>query len=65
VEKTAIQVMAMLLLKKHLHVRGEDDIPASRVMWKSETPPRAWRRRFVLAEGGAGSRNTSTGVEKT
>jgi len=54
-----------LLIRKHLHVRGEDDELIAEQVRIEETPPRTWRRRLLAKVTAMGLRNTSTYVEKT
>ena len=52
-------------LRKHPHVRGEDDAWAATWGIRQETPPRAWGRLAVGVTAGATPRNTPTCVGKT
>ncbi|SQI36100.1 Uncharacterised protein [Leminorella richardii] len=65
VEKTQPLHQECTFDKKHLHVRGEDAVPACQITLTSETPPRTWRRRRPTSRNIACTRNTSTYVEKT
>ncbi len=50
---------------KHLHERGEDGVRKVAPYRGKETPPRAWRRRYLNWVVVHEERNTSTSVEKT
>ena len=65
VEKTSQEKVHVRLFRKHLHGRGEDQVPMQGRLQQTETPPRTWRRRRRrrLHRGCRG--NTSTDVEKT
>ncbi len=65
VEKTQAADRFYRLLKKHLHVRGEDAQREGEADTSLETPPRAWRRQSVVSSTVHRLRNTSTCVEKT
>ena len=65
VEKTVYGHTLTPLIRKHLHVRGEDLDMLRDKQFVSETPPRTWRRRTKYTCGIGGLRNTSTYVEKT
>jgi len=65
VEKTAQNAHFRAHRKKHLHGRGEDGSAINATYSSTETPPRAWRRRYGRAGRAACLGNTSTGVEKT
>jgi len=65
VEKTDELYEYEAISEKHLHGRGEDSLILRHSRAAAETPPRAWRRLYVLADKSRRFRNTSTGVEKT
>ena len=65
VEKTGRSLSIVLLLRKHLHGRGEDVFNKCLISILVETPPRTWRRRKQRQSMLTGLRNTSTDVEKT
>ena len=65
VEKTRDQRGICVIAQKHLHGRGEDSCPVSKLLPWPETPPRTWRRQINTIENLARGRNTSTDVEKT
>ena len=50
---------------KHPHGRGEDLQARVDAIYEMETPPRAWGRQHITAEGWAQDGNTLTGVGKT
>ncbi len=55
----------LAVMKKHLHVRGEDVTVNTQNELLLETPPRTWRRQPREERSSAMNRNTSTYVEKT
>ena len=65
VEKTLQSSPRIRLFWKHLHERGEDNVLGGGARVKLETPPRTWRRRWLLWPTPKMMRNTSTDVEKT
>ncbi len=65
VGKTITHFPASSLTGKHPHVRGEDKESFLHHTPTSETPPRAWGRRFKLQKQVNRSRNTPTCVGKT
>ena len=54
-----------VIVQKHLHGRGEDDLFPVNCDAVCETPPRTWRRPYLKHDGTQSTRNTSTDVEKT
>ena len=64
-EKTPDQSGVSIRLWKHLHGRGEDSCPVSKLLPWPETPPRTWRRQGVRSGNYFRLGNTSTDVEKT
>ena len=65
VEKTEKTANKNDTRKKHLHARGENELKCELESWNLETPPRTWRKRFLVRYHIAGMGNTSTHVEKT
>ena len=65
VEKTAVPLPVWVRTGKHLHVRGENIDLQDQSQRNMETPPRAWRKQFIVVTGSNDSGNTSTCVEKT
>ena len=65
VEKTHLRESNTLVLRKHLHGRGEDDPSVVKFDPGAETPPRTWRRHYINLRKQPCLRNTSTDVEKT
>ena len=52
-------------MKKHPHVRGEDELHSMTAGETMETPPRAWGRHIMGAHDFVHNRNTPTCVGKT
>ena len=65
VEKTPSEDRQRPASRKHLHGRGEDSCPVSKLLPWPETPPRTWRRLGIFRQWRLGRGNTSTDVEKT
>ena len=65
VGKTGICLPLVHIVSKHPHGRGEDPCPASRVLRRAETPPRAWGRLVQETLHVVRVGNTPTGVGKT
>ncbi len=65
VGKTPAFLARRMLPKKHPHGRGEDTLFPFYFLVVTETPPRAWGRRFRSARLACRWRNTPTGVGKT
>ena len=64
-EKTDFAEGVWIVKKKHLHMRGENNLELSKVFGDEETSPHAWRKLpFENTEGNI-ERNISTCVEKT
>ena len=65
VEKTFAGSILNRLIRKHLHVCGENDTSTSPHFSGQETPPRVWRKLLQMQILLKIFRNTSTCVEKT
>ena len=63
--KTLIKEVFFQDEQKHHHGRGEDRRVEEEMLFRSETPPRAWGRRSISGCGCDHLRNTPTGVGKT
>ena len=63
--KTVESVLPDGSIKKHPHVRGEDDAESYLFLIGMETPPRAWGRHMKNAVQEPEKRNTPTCVGKT
>ena len=65
VGKTKLWPYGGVAVGKHPHGRGEDRAIKSAVLFKPETPPRAWGRPSAVCKTSENCRNTPTGVGKT
>ena len=65
VEKTEKHKVLRRILKKHLHMRGENILRSGRRIFFLETSPHAWRKRYLAHNISRRRRNISTCVEKT
>ena len=64
-EKTDFAEGVWIVKKKHLHMRGENNLELSKVFGDEETSPHAWRKLFMVLRESKFARNISTCVEKT
>ncbi len=65
VGKTPATVIWRLSLRKHPHLRGEDNNFILDIIFQPETPPPAWGRHLAQVGSGHLCRNTPTCVGKT
>ena len=65
VGKTTTPKSPSIWMRKHPHGRGEDRVIGNVLTSISETPPRAWGRRYYQHPSEHRQRNTPTGVGKT
>ena len=65
VGKTIVFPPAVLRIRKHPHVRGEDQTEKHQSLTGRETPPRTWGRRGIRLPAVRLSGNTPTYVGKT
>ncbi len=65
VGKTRQVPSSRTLRRKHPHGRGEDALVSLPMVWRAETPPRAWGRLSSRLALQSGRGNTPTGVGKT